>query len=179
MENEKKYLIRENGKDYVEQAFYGLYKTVDDLIADITQRGKLIKQGYLPVITAMGLARQLNMEIDFEPEEARLRDIESKYFFTFKKGEGLSRHHKEIEISLEWFNKYWCLTEGSRIYKKRLKLPYDKYKVEFDMYIFWAKDWDLIVAEVETPTVEEAERLVPLGKDVTNEERCKAKYLVR
>lgn len=172
---ERKYLIREEGLDYAKDALFQLYESVDSLIDDVYEHGKRIRQGYLPENIGMELATRLQMSVDFDPKEARLRDKDGKFYFTLKGEGGLSRSELETKITSKLFDKYWLGTEGRRIEKVRLKVPYRGHVVEIDVYT----DRDLIVAEVDVPTLADAERLVPLGKDVTKDSKYKNKNLAR
>lgn len=181
MEIEKKYLIREEGTDY------GVMEIGDALLKaavaeetasedDPTQRNRtLVRQGYMPIEHGKTLAQRLGLETDFEIAEARLRAKGTRYFFTLK-GEGtLSREEQEREIDEGVFQENWPLTEGRRIEKTRLEIPYEGLTAEIDLY----RDRDLITAEVECPDVETAQRLRPIGKDITEDKRYKNKNLAR
>jgi CYTH domain-containing protein len=181
MEIEKKYLISENGIDYGLMGIGdSLFKAVigEEIAAedDSAQRNRtLIRQGYMSIEHGKTLAQRLGLETDFEIAEARLRAKGTRYFFTLK-GEGtLSREEQEREIDEGVFQENWPLTEGRRIEKIRLEIPYEGLTAEIDLY----RDRDLITAEVECPDVETAQRLIPLGKDITEDKRYKNKNLAR
>ncbi len=175
-EIEKKYLIRENGTDYATEALSQLYLSVQALIKDVLQNGKLIRQGYLPLEKGSELSDSLGMDVDFDPSEVRLRDKAGTfYFITLKGSGGLSRNELETEIGQDIFNEYWSETEGRRVEKVRLNRPFEGHTAEIDVYT----DRDLIVAEVEVPTIQDAERLSALGKDVTNNKAYKNKNLAK
>ena len=174
-EIEKKYLIREGAADFSTEAFLLNYHSIDFLAKEVFEKGEKIRQGYLEMDKGLHLAKELKMNLDFEPKEARLREKAGRFYFTLK-GEGnLLRSELELKITPGFFYDYWPETNGRRLEKFRLKKPYQKYDAEFDLYT----DRNLIIAEIEVPTVADAQRLVPLGKDVTDDKRYKNKNLAK
>jgi len=172
-EIEKKYLLRENGEIYASNSLFKYYDSFDLLVKDVFDRGKLIHQGYLPIQVGLELVDILGIDCGFTYLEARLRKIDGNYYFTVK-GEGdLARFESEKEIESKLFEQYWPKTKGNRVNKIRLIIPYHKYEAEIDVYT----DRDLIVAEIEVPTIENAENLISLGKDITSDRRYKNKNL--
>ena len=137
------------------------------------QNGKSIRQGYRPLGAGTELSDRLGMNVDFTPSEARLRDKAGTLYFTLKGTGGLSRSELEVEVKQNVFNEFWGKTDGRRVEKVRLNVPFKVYTAEIDVYT----DRDLVVVEVEVPTVEEANKLPPLGKDVTSDKSYKNKNL--
>lgn len=174
-EIEKKYLIREDGIEFATDALSQIYGSVGLLEKDVMKNGLRIRQGYLPYNTGMELAASLRLEITFDVDEIRLRKKSDKYYLTLKSQGGLSRSELETEISSLLFDKFWSKTSGRALQKVRLRKPCQGHSVEIDVYT----DRDLIVAEVEVPTSKDAEELVPLGKDVSNDDKYKNKNLAR
>jgi len=174
-EIEKKYLIREEAEEYITDAFKLKFYSVDYLAREILKEGEKIRQGYLDLNKGSDLAKMLNIELDFEIMEARLRDKAGKFFFTLKGDGSLSRSELEKEIDSGLFNEFWPETGGKRLEKCRLKRPYQEYEAEFDLYL----DRNLIIAEVEVPSIEDAQKLLPLGKDVTDDKGYKNKNLAK
>ncbi len=175
-EIEKKYLIRQNNKEFATSHLNQLYSSISDLVEDVMQNGKTIHQGYLPFEIGRALSRRLYIGLDFTPVEFRLRNKAGKFLFTIKGYGGLKRNETPDEIlSEETFNNYWEFTKGNRIYKKRLKKPYQNLEAELDLFL----DRDLILAEVETETEEQANALNPLGKDVSEDQKYKNKNLAK
>lgn len=173
MEIEKKYLLSQDGKSYAETSLLELYFSLDELKESAVENGKKVVQGYLPLEQGKKLADILGLKTDFEVVEARLREKEGQYYLTLKGEGGLSRGEVESWISKDLFDKYWPATEGKRIEKDRLKKFYKGNVVEIDVY----KNLDLVIAEVEIPSAEEAVRLIPLGKDVSEDPAYKNKNL--
>jgi len=174
-EIEKKYLIRENGKDYATFFLSKMFPSIQELKKDVAKNGKSIRQGYLSLDKGMELSDRLGINVDFAPSEARLRDKVGTLYFTLKGSGGLIRNELETNIEQEVFDEYWPKTEGKRVEKIRLNKPFEGYVAEIDVY----GDRDLIVVEVEVPSLLDAEKLSPLGKDVTTDKKYKNKNLVR
>lgn len=103
--------------------------------------------------------------------EVRLRRKGEKLLLTAKRGSGISRDEAEIELDREAFERFWPLTEGRRLHKRRHVIPRGELKIEVDVY-----EGDLqglVVAEVEFPTEEEARGFDPpdwIGDEVTGDE---------
>ena len=174
-EIEKKYLIREDGQIFATKVVFELYPSISVLKTDVTKRGVHIRQGYLGNGAGLKIADKLKLEIDFEIVETRLREKDNKCYLTFKSKGGLSRSELETTISAGLFEEFWDQTEGKRIQKIRLEIPYQKHTAEVDVYL----DRDLIVAEVEVSSEEDAEKLMPLGKDISSDNTYKNRTLAK
>jgi len=175
LEIEKKYLLRENGTEYVTDALLQMYSSVQTLKVDVLWNGTSIRQGYLSLDTGQELSARLNIYADFEPSETRLRDLGGVYLFTLKSKGRVSRDELEVEVSPAIFNEYWPKVGRKKIEKVRLSRPFEGHTVEIDVYT----DRDLIVAEIEVSTIREAESLSALGKDVTDNKAYKNKNLAQ
>lgn len=175
-EIEKKCLIRENGVEYATEEFFQLYHSIDSLKDDVLARGKVIRQGYIPIEVGKEIAEKLRLDFGLEPAEARLRENCGKYYFTLKTEGSCSRNEVEVEVPFRLFKKYWLSTSGRQLEKVRLEIPYEGYTLEVDVY---TDRRDLIICEVEVPTVEAAERLKLVGLDVTDKQRYKNKNLAK
>jgi CYTH domain-containing protein len=78
----------------------------------------------------------------------RVSDASGERFFrTIKLGSGLTRAEYEEAITREMFEPLWELTAGSRIAKRRYKLPDGDRVWEIDAF----EDRDLVTAEIELP----------------------------
>lgn len=174
-EIELKFLLREDGVDYFTQHFLSLYPSIDALKSDVLSNGNIIEQGYLNLKEGTELAKRAGFGFSFEPEEIRLRDKGSRMYMTVKSKGTLVREEENIDVTAEVFNEFWPLTEGMRIQKTRLKVPYVGNSAEFDVY----KGRDLITVEVEVTSVEGALLVRPLGKDVTEDKNYKNINLAR
>ncbi len=174
-EIEKKFLLREDGIDYASTEIQTIYSSFEELMKDVLENGKAIKQGYLILTDGQELSDKLDMDFDFKPTEARLRNKAGKLYFTLKGKGGLSRNEVETEVGENLFMMFWPLTENRRVEKVRLDIPYQSHTLEIDVYT----DRDLVVAEIEVPTVEEANSLKTLGLDVTEDSKYKNKNLAK
>jgi len=174
-EIEKKFLLKENGINYATQPFYSLYNSLDGLEKQVQENGSQIIQGYLPIELEIDWKKELDINFNFEPTEIRLRDKAGKFYFTIKGDGDVCRNEVEKGIEKIIFDKYWDLTLGKRVEKIRLEKPYNNFKIEIDVYT----DRNLILAEIEVPSIEIADALVPLGKDVTSNPRYKNKNLAK
>ena len=175
-EIEKKFLLREDGVDYATYNLeYFFSRSMDQLKKDVLALGKPIGQGYMPLSDGQELSDLLGMDVDFIPSEARLRDKAGKLYFTLKGEGGLIRDELETEVNQTYFDKFWPRTEGRRVEKVRLDLPYREHILEVDVYT----DRDLIVGEIEAPSIEIAHSIEPLGRNATEDSNYKNKNLGR
>ena len=119
-------------------------------------RSQAIRQGYL----AIG-----------ESDEVRIRRGDGAAVLTVKRGHGEERLEHEIEIGAEQLDALWSLTKGRRIVKRRYYVDGDP-TIEVDVYSDELQG--LIIAEVEFPSNEEADRFSPprwLGRELTSDDR--------
>ena len=169
MEIEAKYLLMEDGVVYASEPFYTLFPSVETLISEANHSGIEIWQGYLGEKAGREIIQELNINLEFKPVVFRMREYKGNHVMTIK-GEGLaSRDEYEQVISPEIFLKYWPMTQGRRIHKKRLVKPYRRHKAEIDVYL----DRDLITAEIEVDQEAELSGLDRLGSDVTADPKYK------
>jgi CYTH domain-containing protein len=175
-EIEKKYLLSEGGEYFItdEQLARIGYRNINDLLAETFRGVSMTTSGYLPLEEGRELAEELGFTIDFELGEARLRHKAGRYFFAVKSNGSLERTELEKEVSKEYFERHFGKIDG-KVEKSRLKKPFQGYTLEIDVYM----DRPLIVAEIEVPTQEEAEKLPVLGKEITEDQRYKNKNLSR
>ncbi|GJQ63548.1 MAG: hypothetical protein SCALA702_26010 [Melioribacteraceae bacterium] len=139
-----------------------LLKHLPDNLSDYPYQE--IKQGYLPS-PAPGSSR-------------RVRQKDDKYIYTEKSGMGIAREENEHEISEEEFTRLWAETGEKRVSKRRYLIPYNSYTIELDVYFENLNG--LYTAEVEFPSVEEAENFTPphwFGEDVSTSEEYRNKTL--
>jgi|GEM_PF-2498941 len=208
-EIEKKFLLSENGIEFITNELHKIYSSMEALKKDVLANGTPIKQGYLPLETGEEIAKLLGMGYDFKPNEARLRDKGGKLYFTIKGKGGVSRSELEEKLTQKTFDRFWQKTEGKRVGKirKDVKLKYKTlnslgrqkfmgsfvqylkdHKISFLDKLFYSPltaeidvytDRELIVAEIEVPTIEIANSLIPLGKDVSEDSNYKNKNLAK
>lgn len=173
-EIEKKWLLWENDVNYTEGFFQAGYPLVI-LKKDVLANGDQIRQGYLKPEEGALVAKEAGLEVDFNPDETRLRQKGILYFLTVKSAGNLERSELETKVTQDFFEKHWPKTEGKRVEKKRLVINYLKHKLEVDVFL----DRDLILAEMEFRNPKEAMDIEPLGKDVTTDYKYKNKNLAK
>jgi predicted adenylyl cyclase CyaB len=104
-----------------------------------------------------------------ENSSVRVRNMDDKYFLTFKSGRGRKRRELEPELTKSQFDELWPGTEGTRVVKTRHYVPEDKNKVEVNVY--HGRLEGLVLFEVEFQSDEDCEKFVPpswFGKEVTD-----------
>jgi len=114
-------------------------------------------------------------------DELRVRKIGNMYYRTIKNTIDIQKNIREEEetiLSIEEFKALWTQTANAQIYKTRYYIPYKEKIIELD--IFKAANQGLILAEIETITVEK-DIILPtwFGKEVTNNAKYKNKNLAR
>ncbi|MEA2199216.1 MAG: adenylate cyclase [Solirubrobacteraceae bacterium] len=122
---------------------------------------------------------QAYVAIDPAGTEVRIRRREGETSLTVKGGRGRARAEEEVEIDGERFARLWELAAGRSVEKRRYQIPTDDaLTIELDVY-----DGDLaglVVAEVEFPSEEAAERYEPpfwFGAEVTDDDAYKNRRL--
>ena len=98
----------------------------------------------------------------------RIRRKNDAYILTYK-GQGfLAREEHEFPLTEESYRHLLEKADGNRIMKNRYLIPFAPYTIELD--VFDPPFVPLVLAEVEFPSVEEAEKFVPpdwFGEEVT------------
>ena len=99
----------------------------------------------------------------------RVRRSDEDFYLTYKSKGLLAREEYNLPLTRQAYEHLRPKTDGILIHKIRYNIPYqDKYTIELD--IFLDELAPLVLAEVEFPTKEEADRFVPpdwFGEDVT------------
>lgn len=99
----------------------------------------------------------------------RIRRQDDEYYLTYKGKGMLVREEYNLPLNKESYQHLIQKADGNIITKKRYCIPYEeKYTIELD--VFHGLFEGLILAEVEFPSVEDAERFYPpdwFGEDVT------------
>ena len=100
----------------------------------------------------------------------RIRRQDDEYYFTYK-GEGLmAREEYNLPLNEEAYCHLKEKADGKVITKTRYLIPYGGYTIELD--VFEGELSPLVIAEVEFPSIEEAESFTPpewFDKDVTSD----------
>ncbi|WP_204366824.1 CYTH domain-containing protein [Mycobacterium sp. UM_CSW] len=157
----------------VERKFLINPKQVPADLRDRVERELALKQGYIAVAA--------------DGSELRIRSTNAEGFeLTVKSSGDMVRGESNIEITPEMFAALWPKTEGARVEKTRLQIPYGPQTIEVDIYDGELEG--LVVAEVEFHGNEElgvsperhAEDFVPpdwFDKEVTFDKAYKNKNL--
>ncbi|MBQ7149185.1 MAG: CYTH domain-containing protein [Pseudobutyrivibrio sp.] len=102
----------------------------------------------------------------------RIRKKNDKYILTYKGSGLMAREEIEANLTQESYEHLLEKIDGFPIKKRRYLIPYEAYTIELD--VFSGHMDGLIMAEVEFPSVEEAEGFNPpawFGQDVTDDRR--------
>ncbi len=100
----------------------------------------------------------------------RIRREDDRYYMTYKGSGLLAREEYNLPLNRPSYEHLLPKADGNVISKKRYLIPFSPYTIELD--VFAPPFAPLIIAEVEFPSVEEAERFVPpdwFGQDVTQD----------
>lgn len=99
----------------------------------------------------------------------RIRRQDSEYYLTYKSKGLLAREEYNLPLNKEAYHHLLTKADGNLLSKTRYNIPFcDHLTIEID--IFHGKFSGLILAEVEFPTIEEAQNFCPpdyFGEDVT------------
>ena len=114
----------------------------------------------------------------------RVRREDDDYYMTYK-GHGkedtpLAHTEYNLPLTNESYNILKNKADGNVITKKRILIPYGNYTVELD--IFDKPFAPLIIAEVEFPTIDEANDFIPpewFGDEVTGQREYTNSFLSR
>ncbi len=110
----------------------------------------------------------------------RIRKDNDKYELTYKSGGMMARQEYNLPLNEQAFEHLKAKIDGRFIEKRRYMIPLDPYTIELD--IFEGDLAPLIIAEVEFPSVEEANAFIApdwFGEDVTYDGRYHNSYLSR
>lgn len=178
-EIEKKFVLLTKEKDYTKNGNGpGLYDQV-------LNEGVIIEQGYIKDIPkAAEILQELGIGLnDFKPNTVRLRRFgegykekkisKAKYVLTLKDKKETKRREVEFKLKASQFEKYWALTEGARVIKRRMKKDIKGFEFEVDAFM----DRFLLLAECEVKKEKELEKVPKLGNDVTNDKNWSNKAL--
>ena len=161
MEIERKFLIQEKSKEYFSP--FEISKLKKEMI-----KGELITQTYLKK------KKLPELKLSFKPNEIRLRKINNKFYLTIKSKGSLERHEIEKEISKEVYDNLYKFKK-KELKKIRLKKKYKGYTIEFDFYEFK----NLITAEIEFKTIEEAKHFKTEMKEITGNKKYSNRKLAK
>ena len=99
----------------------------------------------------------------------RIRHLDDHYILTYKSGGMMARQEVELPLTAQAYQHLLKKADGTIISKKRYKIPLDNSLI-IELDIFDGMLQGFIMAEVEFPSVEEANNFLPpewFDKDVT------------
>lgn len=102
----------------------------------------------------------------------RIRRRDDRYILTVKGKGKMAREEFELPLTRESYEHLMTKAEGNIIRKRRILIPLPPYTVEMD--VFEEPFHDMVMAEVEFPSVEDALAFTPpswFGEDVTEDRR--------
>ncbi|MBR5637819.1 MAG: CYTH domain-containing protein [Pseudobutyrivibrio sp.] len=102
----------------------------------------------------------------------RIRKKNDKYILTYKGSGLMAREEIEAELTKEAYEHLREKIDGHTITKRRYLIPFEPYTIELD--VFEGHKSGLIMAEVEFPSIDEANNFVSpewFGEDVTNDKK--------
>ena len=108
----------------------------------------------------------------------RIRRDNDKYELTYKSGGMMARQEYNLPLTADSYEHLKTKVDGRVIIKKRYMIPLAPYTIELD--VFEGDLAPLIIAEVEFPSVEEANSFTApdwFGEDVTYDGRYHNSYL--
>lgn len=108
----------------------------------------------------------------------RIRKDNDKYELTYKSGGMMARQEYNLPLTADSYEHLKTKADGRVIIKKRYMIPLAPYTIELD--VFEGDLAPLIIAEVEFPSVEEANNFTApdwFGEDVTYDGRYHNSYL--
>lgn len=142
---------------------------------------KTQKGGYYMEIEKKYLIRQLPESMEQYPHHLieqgylntdpviRVRRQDDTYYLTYKGSGMLAREEYNLPLNAESYKNLIKKADGTIINKKRYCIPFqEKYTIELD--VFSPPFAPLVLAEVEFPSIEEAEAFIPpewFGEEVT------------
>lgn len=178
-EIEKKQILLTLKEDYTKN------KNGLEIYNEVLEKGVLINQGYIKDIQeAVKILKELKISLkDFKPNTIRLREFgpgfkaknisSCKFVLTLKNKKETKKREAEFKLTHKQFEKYWGLTEGNRIQKKRMRKIIKKHEFEVDAFV----DRILLLAECEVVDENNLKNIPQLGVDVTNDKNWSNKAL--
>lgn len=108
----------------------------------------------------------------------RVRKEDGAYYLTYKSGSSMAHEEYNLPLTEEAYRRLLEKCDGSVLKKRRYLIPDGPYTIELD--VFLGNHQGLRIAEVEFPSVEEAEAYrIPewFGKEVTDDPQYRNSYL--
>jgi CYTH domain-containing protein len=98
----------------------------------------------------------------------RVRREDKSFYMTYKGSGMMAREEYNLPLNAESYEHLLEKADGNVITKRRYLIPFEAYTIELD--VFEGVFEGLVIAEVEFPSVEDAENFIPpewFGQDVT------------
>lgn len=108
----------------------------------------------------------------------RVRQEDENYYMTYKGGGMMARMEYNLPLDALSYSHLCEKADGNIITKRRYLIPLVPYTIELDVFEGIFKG--ILLAEVEFPTIEEAEQFAPpewFGEDVTYDGRYHNSYM--
>lgn len=151
-------------------------KNATTIYNEVLEKGTPIKQGYIhDVQKAKEVLDEMGIELEFKPNTIRLRQYGKDYILTLKDRKETKKREAEWELDSKTFKKYWPLTKGARVEKKRLEKKIKGHLVEIDAFT----DRFLLIAEIEVKEEVDLDKCPKLGLDITGNKQWTNKSLSR
>lgn len=140
------------------------------------QNGTPIEQGYiLDMDKAREVVSELGIVPEFEPNTIRFRKFGGTYIFTLKDKKETKRREVEWELDKKTFMKYWPLTKGARVTKRRYTTEVRGFETIFDAFT----DRYLLLIEIEVKDEKLLDTLPKMGFEVTGDSSWSNKKLAK
>lgn len=100
----------------------------------------------------------------------RIRRQDNEYYLTYKSKGLLSREEYNLPLTKDSYAHLLPKADGTALTKRRYLIPINDTELTIELDVFSGKYEGLALAEVEFPTLEEAESFTPpewFGRDVT------------
>lgn len=110
----------------------------------------------------------------------RVRREDENYYMTYKGGGMMARMEYNLPLDAQSYRHLCEKADGNIITKHRYLIPLEPYTIELD--VFEGVFEGILLAEVEFPTIEEAEQFIPpewFAEDVTYDGRYHNSYMSR
>jgi adenylate cyclase len=123
---------------------------------------------------------QAYVAIDPAGTEVRVRRRAGRATLTIKGGRGRSRAEEEFELDPQRVAPLWEMSAGRSLEKTRYELPAAQAGLTIELDIYAGHLTGLIIAEVEFPSTEAADRFVAptwFGSEVTDDDAYKNRRL--
>jgi CYTH domain-containing protein len=146
------------------------------LYSKALENGDAYEQGYImDMDAARGVVEELGIQVEFQPNTVRLRKTPSMYILTLKDKKETKRREVEWELDKRTFLKYWPLTKGHRVTKRRFITKNKGFEIIMDAFT----DRYLLMCEIEVKDEALLDKLPKMGFEVTGDSSWTNKKLAK